>query len=906
MQASPLALEDLITAPHSPQQHFTLPNGLAVHFQQDRRSPLVCVHLYYHVGSSHEAPGHTNLSHVLEHMIFEGSEKLATGQYLRVIEWLGGSNNAQTLQDATVYTMVLPASRLEVALEILADTMINARLSERAFEKARTAVRDERRLKIDNRPVQQAIERHHALAHGTSPYGTPHYGQARDLEDMSLIAIRTWYRNRYAPNNATLVVVGDVEADALQRLVERHFAAHEAVPLPPPEVPRHATPLHARSQSVTLPGLRDGLLMAFNVPSLATCDELRSVHALRIVAELLGRGASSLLYSQLVRGQHVMTAIDPSYDYQVRGDTLLNFAGYVAPGHTPAAAEQAVWDVIDGLRTAPVSAQHIENAKFHLLAQHAAAQASLTGQADAIGWSVIGGTAPALRQQHLRTLASITEQDIQHAIDTYLTRERSTVTHLCAVTPVIDQHPVLTCADLSPGIAAVDMSALMSAQGLPEIALDGTQRPLQQWHTAQGSKVCFVASAGAPMFDLQLRFKAGACHDGDTPGLAALTLYMLDQGGGQWDAAQIAERFKALGATFSRNVTPDDAILRLRCPAHAGLRSDALALLTAVCARPSFEPTALERMRTRVLNYVRRREAKAQNRLNVETLRLLYAAHPYTQDHHGTVASLATLDRQQILAFHQRAYSAANLEITLVADLPHEQAQALLASLSQAFTATEQPLPTVAKAQAIGQPGTLRIEEPGNETTTDNVTLKLAFAVDTLPDDPHYPALLMANQIVGGSFQSRLVSELRERRALTYAIHSRLHHYRAASVLIVSWDIQPQYLDASLELVRLVLRCFIEQGPNPVELDMARSQLLGKQLRTFADDEELATLLAEINAQGLPADHCSGYSARLAQVSAAQVQAAARQAFDPNRCVVVSVGPNVAQKPLPALVGADH
>ncbi len=164
----------------------------------------------------------------------------------------------------------------------------------------------------------------------------------------------------------------------------------------------------------------------------------------------------------------------------------------------------------------------------------------------------------------------------------------------------------------------------------------------------------------------------------------------------------------------------------------------------------------------------------------------------------------------------------------------------------------------------------------------------------------------MANQIVGGSFQSRLVSELRERRALTYAIHSRLHHYRAASVLIVSWDIQPQYLDASLELVRLVLRCFIEQGPNPVELDMARSQLLGKQLRTFADDEELATLLAEINAQGLPADHCSGYSARLAQVSAAQVQAAARQAFDPNRCVVVSVGPNVAQKPLPALVGADH
>ncbi|MBJ9977983.1 insulinase family protein [Pseudomonas sp. S75] len=900
MHAANVTLTDLIPSADPPPQRFSLSNGFTVHLQQDKRSPLVCLQMIYHVGSSHEAAGHTNLSHVLEHMVFEGSAKLAAGQYLRIIDWLGGSSSAQTLQDATVYKMVLPASRLEVALEILADTLSHARLSEEAFETARSAVRDERRLKIDNRPVQQAVERHYRLAHGSSPYATPSYGQPDDLDGMSLVSLRTWYRNRYAPNNATLVVVGDVQPEQLQAWVERHFAAAEAVPLAPAHVPRHPAALLERSQIVTLPGLRDGLLMAFNVPSLATSASPTQVHALRIVAELLGRGASSRLHDRLVRSRPVLTGVDPSYDYQLRGDSLINFASFVAPGHTPAAASEAAWEVIAELGRTPVDVRQIEDAKFHLLAQHAAAWSSLTGQADAMGWSVISGVGPDRLKENLHILASLTQDDIQHAIATYLTRERLTVTHLQAPPTPVVVAPVLTCADLGGAAEAVDLSGLSAAQGLEHTELSSTGRPVLQWRSASGSSLCFVASEGAPVFDLQLRFNAGACQDGETPGLAALTLYLLDQGCDELDAAQVAARMNALGMTFSRSIDHDYALLRLRGPAQPELREAAIALLTALAARPSFEAAALERMRTRVLNYLARREAKAQNRLNVETLRSLYAPHPYTQDAHGTRDSLATLAREQLIAFHQRAYSAGNLHITLVADLPADQAQALAMAVEQALAASSEVLANAPRAIPLGRPIDLHFETAAGQAEGTNVTVTLTYAVEIASDDPRYPALLMVNQLLGGSFQSRLIGELRQRRGLTYGIRSSLHHYQAATVLTIAWDIEPQYREASLALVRLILGCFIEQGPGAAELDLARNQLVGAMLRRQADDEQLATWLGRNPARGTDS------AARFAQVGAEQVQAVARQALEAQRCVTLCLGPKVAQQPLPTPTAASR
>lgn len=195
---------------------FTLANGLRVYLREDNRAPLVSVQLWYHVGSSYEPEGHTGLSHALEHLLFEGSSKLAPGQYSALMSRLGGDPNAFTYPDATVFPLTLPRNRLEIALEALADVMASATLSDMPFARELAVVMAERREDIDNSPLALAVEHHQLLVYGNSGYGNPVTGHKTDLDHMTPTAARTWYQTWYHPNNATLAVAGDIALAQLQ------------------------------------------------------------------------------------------------------------------------------------------------------------------------------------------------------------------------------------------------------------------------------------------------------------------------------------------------------------------------------------------------------------------------------------------------------------------------------------------------------------------------------------------------------------------------------------------------------------------------------------------------------------------------------------------------------------------
>lgn len=174
------SLDVLASAKPAPLHHFRLDNGLSVYLHENHSAPLAAVQLWYHIGASHEPPGHSNLSHLLEHLVFQGSSKLPAGQYSRLIARLGGVANATTHDDATSFEMILPASRLPVALELMADAMKNATLDPAAFEQEVKAVADERRFRVDNSPIQLAFEQHRMLAHGDNAYAMPSFGYSID------------------------------------------------------------------------------------------------------------------------------------------------------------------------------------------------------------------------------------------------------------------------------------------------------------------------------------------------------------------------------------------------------------------------------------------------------------------------------------------------------------------------------------------------------------------------------------------------------------------------------------------------------------------------------------------------------------------------------------------------------
>lgn len=899
LQAS---LASLLSRAQLPIEQFTLDNGLKVYLQQDPSSPLACVQLWYHIGSSHEPAGHTNLSHVLEHMLFEGSRKLAPGQYSRIIDRLGGTSNASTRDDATVYEAILPSSQLEAALEIMADTMANASLDQAALVKAVEAVKNERRLKVDNNALMQAFERHKWLAHGGNAYAAPSYGEAHDLESLKLETVRTWYRTWYHPNNATLVVVGDVDRRLLEEWVQRHFQGWPAAPLASSSAPRQPAQLNERQEVLSLPGLRDGFLMSFNVPSRNSAASEKTVPALTLALQMLCKGPGSLLYGTLVRDAQILSGIDGQYDHHLRGDTLLSLYAYSnAANVTPEQASERVWNSIEAFKQSPPALEALEQLKLQLLTRQLAKHSAFADKAETIATRAISGISPTQLDQELQTLIALTPQEVQQVAQAFLTRERLSTTHMLAprTQPITPLTP-LRCTDLAPTARAADLSALTAMARIDIDRIDSPRRQIRIWRTRQGGKACFVPTEGSSLFDLQLRFNAGAGADGDTPGVAALTLYMLDQGTGALDAQQFAEQLGGLGASMTRSISHDHATVTVSGLSTAALRSKTLALLIEMIARPAFNPTALGAMKARLVAYLQRREASPAARVDREILSRLFAGHPYATEVAGTSEGIAKLDRGMLQAFHQRAYTAANVEITLVGDLNRTEAETLIDAISHALAqgAAMAPLPV---ATPLHEAKVLAIKE-----LASNTSVKLALPLSLSPGNADYPATMVANQILGRGAESRLATELRERRSLTYSIYSDLRMYKAGSFLYITWDVQPAYLQASVELVRLIVRCFIEHGPSQAELELAVAQLKGELLRTFADDTQLSEKIAELNTHGLSATHYEDYLARLSQLTSEEVRSVAARLIDLDHIVCVSVGPATEQENLPPLPAADQ
>lgn len=426
-----VSLDVLASAKPAPLHHFRLDNGLSVYLHEDHSAPLAVVQLWYHVGSSHEPPGHSNLSHLLEHLIFQGSSKLPAGQYSRLIARLGGVANATTHDDATSFEMTLPATRLPVALEIMADAMKNANLDPAAFEQEAKTVADERRLRVDNSPIQLAFEQHRMLAHGDNAYAVPSFGYSIDLQEMSLASVRTWYQTWYQPNNATLVVAGAIDPQALRHPVETYFAALPPAPLREKTAPRHSGVLAERSQTLVQPTLVDGLFMSFNVPSQATAPSRETDLALRLLCQILGTGYSARLYSQLVRDKRILKRTQLTYDHHVRGDTLLTLSTATVPDRaTVQQAATEVWQLIDTLRTAALPEAELEGAKLRLLARQLYERDDLAHQATLIGHAAAAGLDPARHVEEPRIIRDLTSATLQRVASEYLSRERLTTTYL--------------------------------------------------------------------------------------------------------------------------------------------------------------------------------------------------------------------------------------------------------------------------------------------------------------------------------------------------------------------------------------------------------------------------------------------------------------------------------------------
>ncbi|WP_287031151.1 M16 family metallopeptidase [Pseudomonas sp. UBA6310] len=416
---------------------------------------------------------------------------------------------------------------------------------------------------------------------------------------------------------------------------------------------------------------------------------------------------------------------------------------------------------------------------------------------------------------------------------------------------------------------------------------------IQSWQTAEGAKVLFVEAREVPMFDLRLTFAAGSAQDGDVPGLATLTNAMLNEGVAGKDVGAIAEGFEGLGADFGNGAYRDMAIASLRSLSAVDKREPALALFAEVIGKPTFPADSLARIKNQLLagfEYQKQNPGKLAGDALFERL---YGDHPYAHPSDGNEATLPAISLEQLRAFHQKAYAAGNVVIALVGDLSRSEAEAIAAQVSSALPKGP-ALEKMAEPQAP-KPGLSHIEFPSKQTHI------LLAQLGIKRGDADYAALFMGNQILGGGgFGTRLMKEVREKRGLTYGVSSGFSGMQARGPFMISLQTRAEQSEGTLGLVQQIVRDYLAEGPTQKELDDAKRELAGSFPLTTASNADIVGQLGAMGFYDLPLSYLQDFMNQAQALSVEQVRAAMAKHLSADDFVVVTAGPTVAQKPLPA------
>ncbi len=423
-----------------PTKETVLANGMHVIVREDHRAPVVVSQVWYKVGSSYEHDGITGISHVLEHMMFKGTPQHPAGEFSRIIAENGGRENAFTGEDYTAYFQQLEKSRLPVSFELESDRMRNLLLPPEEFAKELKVVMEERRMRTEDNPDSLTYEQFMATAFQVSPYHHPVIGWMNDLDHLDVADLRRWYQEWYAPNNATLVVVGDVKTDDVFAMAKKYFGDFKPSSIEPPKPRIEPQQKGERCITVKAPAELPSLIMGYHAPSLVTADAPWKAYALEVLAGVFDGGESARFERELVRGQQIAASASASYGLTDRLDTLFTLSGTPANGHDIGQLEKALRSQVKRVRDELISNDELARIKAQVTAAKVYERDSVFYQAMQIGTLATVGLDWHEGDKYAERINAITPEQVREVAREYLSEDQLTVAHLEPL-PIDRKHP---------------------------------------------------------------------------------------------------------------------------------------------------------------------------------------------------------------------------------------------------------------------------------------------------------------------------------------------------------------------------------------------------------------------------------------------------------------------------------
>jgi zinc protease len=890
--APPVAAADapLPAAASIPRTAFektTLPNGLEVILVEDHRLPIVAVNIWYHVGPANEAPGLTGFAHLFEHMMFAATRHVPRGAADRLLEGAGATDsNGSTDYDRTNYFDTVPSNQLELALWVHSDRMgyLLDVLDQAALSNQQDVVRNERRQSIENRPygiAEEALVQ--ALFPATHPYHAAVIGSHADIQNAKLSDVRDFFTRYYGPNNATIVIAGDIDKARTRALVKKYFGSFKrSAAVARPSV---VTPPITRERRfvvqdrVELPRVYMGWLTP---PAYQPGDA-----ELSVAAQILGGGKSSRLYKSLVYERQIAQEAAANQGSNALSSTF-TVDDTARPAHRAEELETAIDTELAALRDSGPSDREVERARNTIETAMLTSIEKLGGNglANQINQYNQYTGDPGYLQKDIERVRRVTAADVQRVARAYLQQQARAVVTAVPGTP--DLGPDVPApappqaGGKSAGINRDEPWRAKAPRAGPRLQFTLPQG--ESFRLANGLTVIHHYNPALPLVAAELVVKSGSdANPPEQPGLAGFTAQMLEEGTATRSAPQIADQVAQLGAFLGSVSSPDASTVSL-----LSLKStfpQALDLMADVVQRPVFPNAEVERQRAARLGELTQQRESPEAVAAVAGAGALYGAnHPYGYGQLGTEPSIRATMRDDLVQFWRRHYVPENAALVVSGDISRAELKALAETSFLGWPRADSMVPKP------GTPNTtparlVVVDKPGTPQTALRVT-----SIGAARTTPDYPALQVMNAALGGLFSSRINNNLREDKGYSYGVFSQFRYDRTPGPFIIAGSVRTDVTGPSLAEIFKEVRGMRERAMAADELAGARnSQILSLPGR-FETNSGIGASLGETYVFGLPLDYYSRLPAQFARVSAQAVRAAARKYLAPEQMVVVAVG----------------
>jgi len=871
-------------------EQVTLSNGLDVIMVEDHRLPMVAVNLWYHVGPANEEPGRTGFAHLFEHMMFQQSKHVAQDRYFRLLEGAGASDiNGTTDFDRTNYFETLPSNQLELALWLESDRMgyLLDVVDEAAFANQQDVVRNERRQAVENRPYGLVEE---AMFHQLFPKAHPYYasviGSHADIQAAKLDDVKVFFKQYYAPNNASLAIVGDIDKAETKTLVEKYFGTLERGP----EVPKLAittSPIDAERRAVVqdrveLPKVYMAWLTSpIYQPGDAEAD---------LAARILGGGRSSRLYKKLVYEKQIAQDVSVQ-QYSLILGSVFNLEATARPGHTAEELEAAIDEELATFRGEGPTDAEVERARNMIetnIIQGLETLGGFGGVADRLnGYNHYLGT-PDYLAKDIRRYRDATPAAVKAFAAEHLRDSARVVVHGVPGEPDFGpQVPTPAAPTVAAGTGAEAVNADESWRQQQPAA--GAPRPLQvaqptSFTLANGLLVILSERPGLPIVSANLVVRTGSdANPLDKPGLANYTVAMLDEGTSSRSALQLADDVAQIGASLSTGSTMDASQVTIRSLEKNF--AQALDLMADVTLRPSFPAEEIERQRSeRLARLLQQRENPGAVANTVMYAALYGPRHPYGYTELGTEAANTGMARDDMVAFWRQNFVPNNAALVVAGNIGADELRELTERTFGGWQRGEPVTP------AVGEPGTTAarvviVDKPGAPQTQLRVA-RIAAARST----PDYPALQVMNMALGGLFSSRINMNLREEHGYTYGAGSVFAYRRTPGPFYVATGVRTDVTGPAVSEIFKEVNRMAETPLTSEELGLAKDSLVQSLPGAFETSSQLVASLANIYVYDLGLDYFSRYPERMSAVTSEMAQEVAKKYLDQGQLVVVAVG----------------